>query len=169
MLQWTPEGTVITLLVPSDRGPEPARNPIPTGPLTRRTREEPTSTRTFPNLLEDPHDEDLFEYYTRSQITELRPGRLAPSPGRTGHVRVHLPESRTDSTSWRPGSSVPSATSPATVVSPGPQWSWTETDLKSPNSTTGPSTRVVVSAEAMAAVGPGLSPGSLTGRGWAIC
>jgi len=74
MLQWTPEGTVITLLVPFDRGAEPARNPIPTGPLTRRPREEATSTRTFPNLLEGPHDEVLFEHYTRSQITELRPG-----------------------------------------------------------------------------------------------
>ncbi len=84
MLQWTPEGTVITLLVPSDRGPEPARDPIPTGPLTRRTREEPTSTRTFPNLLENPHDEVLFEHYTRSQITELRPGSSARPLGEPG-------------------------------------------------------------------------------------
>ena len=74
MLQWTPEGTVLALLVPSDRGREPARDPIPGGPLTRRTREEPTPTRTFPNLLEDPHDEVLFEHYTRSQIAELVPG-----------------------------------------------------------------------------------------------
>ena len=29
MLQWTPEGTVITLLAPSDRGPEPAQDPFP--------------------------------------------------------------------------------------------------------------------------------------------
>ncbi len=84
MLQWTPEGTLITLLVPSDRGVEPARNPIPTGPLTRRTREEPTSTRTFPNLLEDPHDEDLFEHYSRSQITELRPGGSPRPMGEPG-------------------------------------------------------------------------------------
>ena len=72
MLQWTPEGTVITLLVPSDRGMEPARDPIPTGPRTRRTRDEATPTRTFPFLLESPHEEALFEHYTRSQITELR-------------------------------------------------------------------------------------------------
>lgn len=79
MLQWTPEGGVITLLVPSNRGAEPAGNPIPRGPLTRRTREEPTSTRTFPNLLENPHDEVLFEFYTKSQITELRSG-ASPRP-----------------------------------------------------------------------------------------
>lgn len=74
MLQWTPEGTVITLLVPENRGAEPPRNPIPTGPRTRRTREKATSTSTYQNLLENPHDEDLFERYTKSQITELRPG-----------------------------------------------------------------------------------------------
>ena len=51
MLQWTPEGSIVTLMVPRDRGPEPIRNPIPAGPLTRRTRDEATSTRTFPNLL----------------------------------------------------------------------------------------------------------------------
>ncbi len=81
MLQWTPEGSVLTLLVPRGRGSEPIRNPIPTGPLTRRTRDEATSTRTFPNLLEDPHDEVLFEFYTRSQITELRPGGQARTVG----------------------------------------------------------------------------------------
>jgi dipeptidyl aminopeptidase/acylaminoacyl peptidase len=84
MLQWTPEGTVITLLVPSDRGPEPARDPIPAGPLTRRTREEATSTRTFPYLLEDRHDEVLFEHFARSQITELRPGGSAKALGEPG-------------------------------------------------------------------------------------
>ena len=84
MLQWTPEGTVITLLVPFDRRAEPARNPIPTGPLMRRTREEATSTRTFPNLLEGPHDEALFEHYTRSQITELRPDGSARPLGEPG-------------------------------------------------------------------------------------
>jgi len=73
MLQWTPEGTIITLLVPSDRGAEPERDPIPGGPVTRHTREEPTPIRTFPFLLEDPHDEALFEHYTRSQIAEVGP------------------------------------------------------------------------------------------------
>ncbi|HSM59281.1 MAG TPA: prolyl oligopeptidase family serine peptidase, partial [Longimicrobiales bacterium] len=75
MLQWTPEGTLLTLLVPADRGAEPARDRIPDGPVARRTRAEPTRTPTYPNLLEDPHDEDLFEFYTKSQLAELAPGR----------------------------------------------------------------------------------------------
>ena len=75
MLQWTPEGTVITLIVPEDRGPEPPRNPVPTGPVVRRTRAEPTPTPTYPNLLRDDHDETLFERYTTSQVAELEEGR----------------------------------------------------------------------------------------------
>ena len=71
MLQWTGDGSVVTLFVPTDRGAEPARDPIPTGPVTRRTRDEPTPTRTFPYLLDDTHDETLFEHYTRSQIVEV--------------------------------------------------------------------------------------------------
>jgi dipeptidyl aminopeptidase/acylaminoacyl peptidase len=81
MLKWTPEGTVLTLLVPAARGPEPVRNPIPTGPRTRRTREEATPTRTYPYLLEDAHDEVLFVHYTRSQLTELTPGGGARALG----------------------------------------------------------------------------------------
>ena len=79
MLQWTPDGTVITLLVPEGRGPEPDRNPVPTGPRVRSTRERPTRAPTYPNLLEDAHDEMLFEHYTRSQIAELGSGR-SPKP-----------------------------------------------------------------------------------------
>lgn len=71
MLQWTPHGTVITLLVPPDRGPEPEHRAVPLGPVVRQTREEPTRSPTWPNLLEDRHDEALFEYHTTAQLAEL--------------------------------------------------------------------------------------------------
>ncbi len=79
MLQWTPEGTIITLLVPADRPAEPTRNRVPSSPIVRRTREKATPSRTYPFLLEDEHDERLFEHYTRSQIAELVEGE-APRP-----------------------------------------------------------------------------------------
>jgi dipeptidyl aminopeptidase/acylaminoacyl peptidase len=79
MLQWTPRGSLLTLLVPGDRGPEPARPTVPPGPIVRTTRPEPTPTRTFPFLLRDAHDETLFEHYTRSQLAELVPGET-PRP-----------------------------------------------------------------------------------------
>jgi dienelactone hydrolase len=84
MLQWTPAGSVITLLVPLDRGPEPARPAVATTPSIRHTLNRPAPTRTIPFLLEDEHEEDLFEHYTTSQIAELTPGqepRMIGEPG----------------------------------------------------------------------------------------
>jgi dipeptidyl aminopeptidase/acylaminoacyl peptidase len=74
MLQWTPEGTLISLATPPDRGMEPAPPPVPTTPGIRRTRDEPVQTRTLPFLMEDEHDEALFEHYTTSRIVELAEG-----------------------------------------------------------------------------------------------
>jgi len=71
MLQWTPDGTILTLLVPSDRGPEPKKSRVPKSPIIRRTREEPAPTRTLPFLLRDAHDEALFRYYTAAQLAEI--------------------------------------------------------------------------------------------------
>ncbi|MEX2527528.1 MAG: prolyl oligopeptidase family serine peptidase [Gemmatimonadota bacterium] len=76
MLQWTPRGTLLTLLVPTGRGAEPQRNPVPSSPVVRRTRPEPTRSPTYPNLLEDAHDEALFRHYTTSQLVELASGNV---------------------------------------------------------------------------------------------
>lgn len=86
MLQWTPEGTLLTLMVPRDRGPEPARPAVPDGPKLRVTRPEPVSRRTFPNLLQTNHDAALFEHYTRSQLVELSEGR---APKLVGEPRMY--------------------------------------------------------------------------------
>ena len=75
LLQWTPSGSVITLLVPTDRGSEPRPSALPSAPIVRRTRSKPTPTRTLPFLLRTPHDKALFRYYTTAQLAELRPGR----------------------------------------------------------------------------------------------
>jgi len=81
MLQWTPKGSVVTLLVPSDRGPEPEKNPIPDSPIIRHTREKATPTPTFPFLLRTSYDKELFRYYTTAQLTELEPGKAPRAIG----------------------------------------------------------------------------------------
>lgn len=85
MLQWTPQGTLLTLLVPAERGAEPQRNPVPSGPVVRRTRPEPTRSPTYPNLLEDAHDEALFRHYTTSQLAEVGSGEIR----RLGEPRMY--------------------------------------------------------------------------------
>ena len=86
MLQWTPEGTILTLAVPAGRGAEPTRDPIPDGPTVRLTRPEPTQSRTFPNLLRDEHDAALFEHFTRAQLVELSEGQ---APRALGEPRMY--------------------------------------------------------------------------------
>jgi len=75
MLQWTPEGSILTLLVPRGRGPEPKKDAIPSSPIIRHTRKKPSPTPTYPFLLRSAHDQELFRYYTTSQLAELAPGR----------------------------------------------------------------------------------------------
>ena len=84
MLQWTPSGSILTLAAPADRGSPPPAPALPSGPTIRHTRAEATPTRTMPFLLEDEHGADLFEYYTRSQIVELTPGRSPRAVGEPG-------------------------------------------------------------------------------------
>lgn len=79
MLQWTPRGTILTLMVPRDRGAEPARPPVPASPMIRVTREQASGGRTLPFKLTEAHDIRLFVHYTRSQVVELtRGGRPRP-------------------------------------------------------------------------------------------
>jgi dipeptidyl aminopeptidase/acylaminoacyl peptidase len=71
MLQWMPDGSVLALLVPDNRGLEPKVDSVPTGPVIRRTREKATPTPTLPFLLRTEHDADLFRYYTTAQLARL--------------------------------------------------------------------------------------------------
>ena len=75
MLQWLPDGSIVTLLVPAGRGAEPVLNPVPSSPLIRRTPDKPTPTATQPFLLESRHDQDLFRYYTTAQAAILAPNK----------------------------------------------------------------------------------------------
>ncbi len=74
MLQWTPDGGVLTLLVPPYRGPEPKPHTVPKTPLIRHTRKKASPTSTYPFLLRTPHDLELFRYFTTSQIALLKSG-----------------------------------------------------------------------------------------------
>ena len=84
ILQWTPSGTVITVLVPADRGAEPVAVPAALGPIVRTTRDKPSPTPTLRFLLEGNHDRDLFRYYTTGQVAELSADAAPRSIGEAG-------------------------------------------------------------------------------------
>src|SRR5262249_54551739 len=87
MLQWLPDGSIVTLLVPAGRGSEPPLNPVPTSPLIRRTPDKPTPTATEPFLLQTRRDADLFRYYTTAQAAILSPGQ---APQLVGQPAMYL-------------------------------------------------------------------------------
>jgi hypothetical protein len=60
---------LIARVVPADRGPEPAALLVPTGPVVQQTESRTKApVRTYQDLLENPHDEALFDHYFTSQI-----------------------------------------------------------------------------------------------------
>lgn len=81
MLQWLPDGSIVTVTVPTNRGPEPPETSVPTAPIIRRSRDKPTPTPTAPFLLRTARDEQLFKYYTTGQLSILSPGKPARAIG----------------------------------------------------------------------------------------
>lgn len=80
-LQWMPDSrTLLVQLVPSARGKPPAPPAVPTGPTVQESSGKPAPIRTFQDLLKNPYDEDLFDYYARAQLAfvDTATGRVTP-------------------------------------------------------------------------------------------
>ena len=70
---WVSDGTIIAKLVPKDRGPEPAQDIVPHGPIVQENDGQKRPSRTQPDLLKSPYDEQLFDYYMRAQLARIYP------------------------------------------------------------------------------------------------
>ncbi|MEX2462645.1 MAG: prolyl oligopeptidase family serine peptidase, partial [Balneolaceae bacterium] len=69
---WTREGNALLVQMVSDnRGEVPVRHLVPNGPVIQENIGEARPARTYQDLLQDNHDEALFEYYFTSQIVEI--------------------------------------------------------------------------------------------------
>ncbi|UXH78833.1 alpha/beta hydrolase family protein [Roseateles amylovorans] len=66
-MAWLSPREVVVLTVPDSRGPVPNRPH--SGPAIQETHGRASPERTYADLLRTPRDEDLFEYYARSQMT----------------------------------------------------------------------------------------------------
>lgn len=66
---WMPDSrTLLVHLVPSGRGKMPAPPTVPTGPTIQESSGKNAPVRTFEDLLKNPYDEQLFEFYATSQL-----------------------------------------------------------------------------------------------------
>ncbi|MBN9119198.1 MAG: S9 family peptidase [Planctomycetes bacterium] len=67
--QWMPDNrSLLVQLIPEGRGEVPAPPVAPSGPVVQESGGRAAPVRTFQDLLKDPHDAALFEYYCTSQL-----------------------------------------------------------------------------------------------------
>ena len=78
--EWTADGkSIVAILVPDGRGPEPKAAPIATEPLVRINEAGKLKTPTTADLVQSPYEMSLIEYHST--------GQLALIDVKTGQVR----------------------------------------------------------------------------------
>lgn len=70
--EWTQDGReIVTVLPPEDRGGPPVKPEVPETPMVRVTTDVPNRLRTYFDLLEDPYEKALVEYYGTGQLATI--------------------------------------------------------------------------------------------------
>ncbi len=72
--------TLLCRFVPDGRGAPPAEPEVPAGPNVMENLGKTAPVRTYEDLLQNPHDEALYEYYFTSQLAfvDAASGRKTP-------------------------------------------------------------------------------------------
>ena len=76
--------SLVCKTVPADRGPTPKRSEVPTGPVVQENLGRVTPGATFEDLLKNPEDEQIFDYYATSQVQLIRLDGAAKPLGKPG-------------------------------------------------------------------------------------
>jgi len=63
--------SVVVRAVPAGRGPAPEEPYVPTGPVVQENLGKKAPARTLQDLLQNPYDEALYEYYTTAQLARV--------------------------------------------------------------------------------------------------
>jgi dipeptidyl aminopeptidase/acylaminoacyl peptidase len=80
-VDWMPDSsTLLVRLVPEKRGAPPVASDVPTGPNIQESAGKKAPVRTYEDLLKNPHDESLFDYYATSQLAlvDAASGKITP-------------------------------------------------------------------------------------------
>ncbi len=70
VVRWLPDNSLICK-VRVEAGPPPNPPSLPVGPIIEENLGRTAPARTYTNLLTNPHDENLLEYYLTSQLVHL--------------------------------------------------------------------------------------------------
>ena len=80
-IDWMPDNkTIIVKTVPAGRGPAPAEPRVPKGPHVQESDGNAGGVATYEDLLQNPHDEELYEYYATAQLVSIdtASGKVTP-------------------------------------------------------------------------------------------
>lgn len=78
-VHWLPDNqSLVVLALPDKEVPLPRASQVPKGPLVQEHQGGKASARTYQDLLQNAHDEDLFDAYLQSQVVRVqgKSGRL---------------------------------------------------------------------------------------------
>lgn len=91
-IQWTDRGSkLVTVVVPSGIGAFPAAPAVPDQPLVRVTDKRRNSIRTFRTLLQNPYEQQQFEYLCTAQLVrydEVQRGWSRRNIGKPALIRA---------------------------------------------------------------------------------
>src|SRR5262249_26811492 len=63
-IDWLPDNkTLLVKTIQANRSPAPTEPKVPKGPAVQESDGHAMGVATYEDLLQNPHDEDLFEYY----------------------------------------------------------------------------------------------------------
>lgn len=66
---WIDDNTIVAAVLPQGLGTPPERAPLPPGPkIQDNTSGRTSQIRTYPDLLKDDHDDQMFEHYCTSEL-----------------------------------------------------------------------------------------------------
>ncbi|GGF14550.1 alpha/beta hydrolase family protein [Hymenobacter cavernae] len=83
--------TLIAHTVLPNRGEVPASNATPTGPIIQENVGKKAAARTYQDLLKNPSDEKIFDYYATTQLVKVDlEGKTTPL-GQPGVIQVATP------------------------------------------------------------------------------
>jgi dipeptidyl aminopeptidase/acylaminoacyl peptidase len=80
-VQWMPDGkSLLVHMVKPNRGAAPAMPAVPPGPHVQESLGGAEPVVTHEDMLQNPHDEDLFEFYATSQLAlvDVATGKVTP-------------------------------------------------------------------------------------------
>ncbi len=92
-VQWMPDSkSLLVEITRPNRGAPPPEPTVPPGPHVQESLGGAAGSATLEDMLQNPHDEDLFEFYATSQLAlvDLATGKTTPigKPGIIDSVRI---------------------------------------------------------------------------------